>query len=97
MVFDHSLRVYMTAKRFTKEHTYVTDIHTYITYIYTYTHICTMYIHTYIHTCMHAYMHTYTHIHVHDSCWHTWLCLTLNRLAAKGLRNMPGLLNAAPF
>jgi len=30
----------------------------------------------------------HTHIHVHDSCWHTWLCLTLNRSAAKGLNQI---------
>src|SRR6218665_1543726 len=90
MVFDHSLRVYMTAKKFTKEHTYIcyrhTCIHTYIPYKYTYTLTCT-YIHTYTHyiTYIHTCIHTHTYIHVHDSCWHTWLYLTLNRTAAKGL------------
>src|SRR6218665_3720566 len=67
-----------------------TYMHTYIPYKYTYTHICT-YIHTYIHTLhyihadIHTCIHTHTYIHVHDSCWHTWLYLTLNRTAAKGL------------
>src|SRR6218665_1863159 len=104
MVFDHSLRAYMTAKKFTKEHTYICYIHAHITYIYsiyiytyirTYIHTCIMhtymyiyictYIHTYIHADIHTCIHTHTYIHVHDSCWHTWLCLSLNRPAAKGL------------
>src|SRR6218665_1270138 len=111
MVFDYSLHVYMTAKKFTKEHTYIcyihAHIHKYITYIYTSTHTYVhtythayihayihVYIHIYIHTYItyiptyiHAYIHTHTYIHVHDSCWHTWLCLTLNRSAAKGSSN----------
>src|SRR6218665_1590094 len=70
-----------------------TYMHTYIPYKYTYTHICT-YIHTYIHTLhyihadIHTCIHTHTYIHVHDSCWHTWLYLTLNRMAAKGLKKV---------
>jgi len=84
MVFDHSLRVYMTAKKFTKKHTYIcyrhTCIHTFIhihTYVHTYIHKCIHYI-TLLHTCRH------TDIHVHDSCWP----LTLNRMAAKGLKKI---------
>ena len=121
MVFDHSLHVYMTAKKFTKEHTYMyicyihAHIHKYITYIYTSTHTYVhtythayihayihVYIHIYIHTYItyiptyiHAYIHTHTYIHVHDSCWHTWLCLILNCLAAKGLRYI-GVYHSAP-